>query len=122
MTWYFPDRTIKVKSQKTIEILYTFQPEGVSHMYVLDCSRIRRDICAKCFCIRELRRVNFALLLLLSDTTGCALFQAHTFWARLLVFKETFLQTVFAFVNCAIVGLSVFYFLVLTCSLIFLQL
>jgi len=37
-------------------------------------------------------------------------------------YSETFVQTVFAVVNCAVVGLSVFYSLVLTCSLIFLQL
>jgi len=40
----------------------------------------------------------------------------------LLVFKEIFAQTVFAVVNCAVVGLSVFCSLVLTFSLIFLQL
>jgi len=54
-------------------------------------------------------------------TPVCTLFLAHT-WARLLVFKKTFVQTVFAVVNCAVVGLSVFYYLVLRCSLICLQL
>jgi len=62
--------------------------------------------------------VYFTPLLFLSDNSGCVLFQAHTF-VRLLVFKQTFIQTVFAVVNCAIVGLSVFYSLVLTCNLIF---
>ena len=57
-----------------------------------------------------------------SCSPGCALFEAYTFWARLLIFKETFVQTVFAVVNCAVVGLSVFYSLVLMCSLTFLQL
>jgi len=36
------------------------------------------------------------------------------FWARLLVLKEAFMQTVFAVVNCAFVKLCVFYSLVLT--------
>jgi len=67
--------------------------------------------------------VYFTPLLLWFSNPGCALFEAHT-WARLLVFKETFIQTVFAVVNCAVLGLSlsVFYSSVLTCNLIFLQL
>ena len=34
-------------------LICTFQPEGVRHMYVLDCSRIGRDIFANCFCSCE---------------------------------------------------------------------
>jgi len=51
--------------------------------------------------------VYFTSLLLRSRNLGCALFEAHAFWARLLVFKETFVQTVFAVANCAVVGLWV---------------
>ena len=48
--------------------------------------------------------------------------EARTFWARLLVFKATFVYTVLAVVNYVVIWLNVFYSLVLTCSLIFLQL
>jgi len=65
--------------------------------------------------------VYFTALLFWSCDSGCALFEAHTLWARLLVFKDTFVQTVFAVLNGAVVGLSVFYSLVSTCRLIFLQ-
>ena len=42
--------------------------------------------------------------------------------ARLLVFKGTFVQTVFAVLSCAVVEVSLLYTLVITCSLIFSQL
>jgi len=51
-----------------------------------------------------------------------ALFQTHTFWSQMLVFKATFVETVFAIVNCVVAGLSVFYSSVLKRSLIFLRL
>jgi len=66
--------------------------------------------------------MHFPSLLFRSRNSGCALFEAHTFWARLLIFKETCVETVFAVVNCAVLGLSVFDSLVLTWSLIILQL
>ena len=146
--------------------------------HLLDCSRIRRDICAKCFLSYEscCSRADWILLscLFLSGKPRCGTFQAHTCRARKIVIDKTFgqgrtlflqlwpalfqgwvymtrllfrsgnqgvrysrrtlsaldcsysrwlfVQTVFAVANCAVVGLSVFYFSVLTCSLIFLQL
>jgi len=48
--------------------------------------------------------------------------QPHTFCARLLVIDETLAQPDFAVVNCSDAVMSVSYFLVLTRSLIFLQL
>ena len=171
MTWHFPDRTIKVKLQKSHKDTYVLpSPKAYAISIVLDCSR-------NCFCSCELlcsrSWLNFTPLLLLSDKAGCAtfkghtcrawklvidktfvqnrtfllpfqlqpalfqgwvyftplllrssnpacaLFEVHTFWARLLVFKEIFVRTVFAVVHCAIVGLRMFYSLVLSCNLIF---
>ena len=60
--------------------------------------------------------------LFISTNPGFALFRAHTFCARLRVFKETPVQTVFAVVHSAVAELNVFLLSVLTCSLIFLQL
>ena len=48
--------------------------------------------------------------------------QSHAFYARLLVFGDTLAQPHFAVVNCSEAVISVFYFPVLMCSLIFLQL
>jgi len=75
MTWHFPDRAIKVKSQKNYEDNYVLSSPKVcalcfpvrrcapmyfpvrrcAPMYVLDCSCIRRSICENCFCSCELR-------------------------------------------------------------------
>jgi len=48
--------------------------------------------------------------------------QPHTFYARLLVFDRTSVQSHFAVVNYSDAVMSVFYSIVLTRSLIFLQL
>jgi len=48
--------------------------------------------------------------------------QPHTFYARLLVFNKTSAQPHFAVINCSNAMMSVFYFPVLTGSLMFLQL
>ena len=52
--------------------------------------------------------VYFTPLFRSSKSEGVA-FEAHTSWARLILFKETFVQIVFAVGNCAVVALSVFY-------------
>jgi len=64
--------------------------------------------------------VHFTPLFVSYFNPGFAPFQERT-WAGLLVFKEIFVQSVFAIVNCTLVGLNVFYSLVLTCSMTFLQ-
>jgi len=48
--------------------------------------------------------------------------QPYTFYARLLVFDKTLARPHFAVVNCSDAVMSVFYYPVLTRSLIFLQL
>jgi len=64
----------------------------------------------------------FTPLLFRSGNPGCALFQGHTYWVRLLYSRRLsctlFLQLIL--LGCAVFGLIVFYSLVLTCSLIFL--
>jgi len=55
--------------------------------------------------------VHFTPLLVLSGNPRCALFQTHTLRSTAGI-KETFVQTVFAFVNSAVVEMSVFFFLV----------
>jgi len=178
MTWYFPDRTIKVKSQKSYEDNYVLSSPNVRAicMYSTDIvfeeTFAQTDFVVVSCAVRGLNEcyspvvsnwqtrvcdipsahlqasklaidktyaqsrslflqlwpalfkgwVCFTPLLFRSDNAGCTLFQARAFWARLLVFKATFVETVFAVVNCAVVGLSVFYSLVLTRSLMFLQL
>jgi len=90
-----------------------------------NCQDIRAEpqlISAVVTCAVSGLSVCYFLVASIYSNPGCAVFEAHTFWVRLHVFKKIFVQIVFAVVNCAVIGLSVFYSLVLTCNLIFLQL
>jgi len=148
MMWHFPDRPIKVKSQKTIKIICTFQFPAW-RCRLLDCSHIRREFARTAFAVMSCAisglselyspvahiwptRVcdipgvhlqvsklvidktivqsrslflqlwaalfqswlNFTPLLFISGKPGCVLFEAHTFWLRLLVLKKTFVLIV----------------------------
>jgi len=93
----FSGSCIQGKITKTLwRYLCIFQPEGVRHMYVLDCSRIGRDISANCFCSCEQgwSRDEWILLSCCFDLTnqGVRHSRRHACRARKLVMDETFVQ------------------------------
>jgi len=83
MTWYFPDRTIKVKSQKSCEDNYVLSSPNVSAIYMYSTALVFEETFAQTAFVVVSCAVpglnNVTFLLFLSDKPGCATFQAHIY-------------------------------------------
>jgi len=84
-----------------------------AHTYRARNYKSRRQSCRAEACFRscEVRcsRAEYILFPCCSYLTNQGVRYSRRIWVRLLILKETFMQAVFADVNCAVVGLSVFH-------------